>query len=101
MKELIDASSLKPEIVEGVDIMVVRELTGDVYFGTPKVRIQCVDRHFGVFMCFGHATPTTEEMCCSSSPAAGRFLGAIESEIFKICCRVVVCRYFAATGTAV
>lgn len=36
MKELVDASSLKPEIVEGVDIMVVRELTGDVYFGTPK-----------------------------------------------------------------
>lgn len=47
MKELVDASSLKPEIVEGVDIMVVRELTGDVYFGTPKVRIQCVDRHLG------------------------------------------------------
>lgn len=38
MKELIDASTLKPEVVEGVDIMVVRELTGDVYFGTPKVR---------------------------------------------------------------
>lgn len=37
MKQLVDASSLKPEIVEGVDIMVVRELTGDVYFGTPKV----------------------------------------------------------------
>lgn len=37
MKELVDASSLKREIVEGVDIMVVRELTGDVYFGTPKV----------------------------------------------------------------
>lgn len=37
MKELVDASTLKPEIVEGVDIMVVRELTGDVYFGTPKV----------------------------------------------------------------
>ncbi|CAM9998684.1 unnamed protein product [Pylaiella littoralis] len=36
MKELVDASSLKREIVEGVDIMVVRELTGDVYFGTPK-----------------------------------------------------------------
>ena len=37
MKELMDASTLKPEIVEGVDIMVVRELTGDVYFGEPKV----------------------------------------------------------------
>ena len=34
--QLIDASSLKPEVVEGVDIMVVRELTGGVYFGQPK-----------------------------------------------------------------
>ncbi|MFN5515960.1 MAG: 3-isopropylmalate dehydrogenase [Cyanobacteriota bacterium] len=34
--ELIDASSLKREIVEGVDIMVVRELTGGIYFGQPK-----------------------------------------------------------------
>ncbi|MEB3160701.1 MAG: 3-isopropylmalate dehydrogenase [Synechocystis sp.] len=34
--QLIDASSLKREIVEGVDIMVVRELTGGIYFGKPK-----------------------------------------------------------------
>jgi hypothetical protein len=38
MSQLLDASTLKPEVVEGVDIMVVRELTGDVYFGEPKVR---------------------------------------------------------------
>lgn len=36
LPQLIDASSLKREIVEGVDIMVVRELTGGIYFGTPK-----------------------------------------------------------------
>lgn len=34
--QLIEASTLKREIIEGVDVMVVRELTGDVYFGTPK-----------------------------------------------------------------
>ncbi|CAI5471776.1 unnamed protein product [Closterium sp. Yama58-4] len=34
--QLIDASSLKREVVEGVDIMVVRELTGGIYFGEPK-----------------------------------------------------------------
>lgn len=38
LPQLVSASTLKPEIVSGVDIMVVRELTGDVYFGTPKGR---------------------------------------------------------------
>lgn len=36
LPQLIDASSLKREIVEGVDILVVRELTGGIYFGQPK-----------------------------------------------------------------
>ena len=34
--ELLDASTLKPEVVKGVDIMMIRELTGDVYFGQPR-----------------------------------------------------------------
>jgi 3-isopropylmalate dehydrogenase len=34
--ELVDASTLKPEIVKGLDIMIVRELTGDLYFGQPR-----------------------------------------------------------------
>jgi 3-isopropylmalate dehydrogenase len=34
--ELVNASTLKPEVVAGLDIMIVRELTGDVYFGTPR-----------------------------------------------------------------
>ena len=34
--ELIDASSLKPEIVSDLDIMIIRELTGDIYFGEPR-----------------------------------------------------------------
>ncbi|MGK7925416.1 MAG: 3-isopropylmalate dehydrogenase [Spirulina sp.] len=36
LPQLVDASSLKREVVEGVDIMVVRELTGGIYFGQPK-----------------------------------------------------------------
>lgn len=36
LPQLVDASSLKREIVEGVDIMVVRELTGGIYFGQPR-----------------------------------------------------------------
>lgn len=34
--ELADASTLKPEVVSGLDIMIVRELTGDIYFGQPR-----------------------------------------------------------------
>ena len=34
--ELVGASTLKPEVVDGADIMVIRELTGGIYFGQPK-----------------------------------------------------------------
>jgi len=34
--ELADASTLKPEVVSGLDIVIVRELTGDIYFGQPR-----------------------------------------------------------------
>jgi 3-isopropylmalate dehydrogenase len=34
--ELAGASTLKPEVVAGLDILIVRELTGDIYFGQPK-----------------------------------------------------------------
>ena len=35
-EQLVDASTLKPEIVSGLDIMIVRELTGGIYFGEPR-----------------------------------------------------------------
>ena len=35
-KQLVDASSLKPDVVSGLDIMIVRELTGGIYFGEPR-----------------------------------------------------------------
>lgn len=38
--ELASSSSLKPELVEGLDIMILRELTGDIYFGQPRGRRQ-------------------------------------------------------------
>ncbi len=34
--ELVNASALKPDVVSGLDIMIVRELTGDIYFGQPR-----------------------------------------------------------------
>jgi len=36
--ELVGASSLKPEVVSGLDLMIIRELTGDIYFGEPRGR---------------------------------------------------------------
>ena len=44
--ELAAASSLKPEVVSGLDILIVRELTGDVYFGQPRGRRACPDGSF-------------------------------------------------------
>jgi 3-isopropylmalate dehydrogenase len=43
--ELADASSLKPEVVSGLDILIVRELTGDIYFGQPKGIRNTAGRH--------------------------------------------------------
>ena len=45
-KELVDASSLKPELVAGLDILIIRELTGDIYFGQPRGRRTATDGHF-------------------------------------------------------
>ena len=45
-KELVDASSLKPELVAGLDILIIRELTGDIYFGQPRGRRIATDGHF-------------------------------------------------------
>ena len=38
-KQLVDASRLKPEIVSGLDILIVRELTGGIYFGEPRLSL--------------------------------------------------------------
>lgn len=45
-KELTHASSLKPELVAGLDILIIRELTGDIYFGQPRGRRAAEDGHF-------------------------------------------------------
>ena len=45
-EQLTQASSLKPELVAGLDILIIRELTGDIYFGQPRGRRTAVDGHF-------------------------------------------------------
>jgi 3-isopropylmalate dehydrogenase len=44
--ELTHASSLKPELIGGLDILIIRELTGDIYFGQPKGRRKAIDGPF-------------------------------------------------------
>ncbi len=45
-EQLVDASSLKPEIISGLDILIIRELTGDIYFGQPRGRRIATEGHF-------------------------------------------------------
>ena len=45
-EQLVNASSLKPELVSGLDILIIRELTGDIYFGQPRGRRTAEDGHF-------------------------------------------------------
>jgi 3-isopropylmalate dehydrogenase len=45
-EQLVDASSLKPELIAGLDILIIRELTGDIYFGQPRGRRIANDGHF-------------------------------------------------------
>lgn len=44
--QLTHASSLKPELVAGLDLLIIRELTGDIYFGQPRGRRAAPDGHF-------------------------------------------------------
>jgi 3-isopropylmalate dehydrogenase len=45
-EQLVNASSLKPELVAGLDILIIRELTGDIYFGQPRGHRIATDGHF-------------------------------------------------------
>ena len=45
-EQLVDASSLKPELIAGLDILIIRELTGDIYFGQPRGRRIATDGLF-------------------------------------------------------
>ena len=56
--ELADASTLKREVIEGIDVLVVRELTGGIYFGTPKGVEATPGGHRG----FNTEVYTTEEI---------------------------------------
>ncbi len=74
--ELTHASSLKPELVGGLDILIVRELTGDIYFGQPRGRRASPDGAFAgaeeAFDTMRYARPEIERIAHVAFKAARR-----------------------------
>jgi len=72
--ELAAASTLKPEVVAGLDILIVRELTGDIYFGTPRGRRAAPDGAFAgqpeAFDTMRYARPEIERIAKVAFEAA-------------------------------
>jgi 3-isopropylmalate dehydrogenase len=60
--ELAAASSLRPEIVAGLDILIVRELTGDIYFGQPRGRRRNANGHDEGFDTMHYSVPEIERI---------------------------------------
>jgi 3-isopropylmalate dehydrogenase len=73
-EELTHASSLKPELVAGLDILIVRELTGDIYFGQPRGRRASPDGAFAgqpeAFDTMRYARPEIERIAHVAFQAA-------------------------------
>ena len=78
---LADASSLKRELVEGLDIMILRELTGGVYFGEPKT---ITDLGNGQKRAIDtRSTTPTRSSASAASPSSSRASGATRSPRWK------------------
>jgi 3-isopropylmalate dehydrogenase len=81
--ELTHASSLKPELVAGLDILIIRELTGDIYFGQPRGRRTAVDGHFPgseeAFDTMRYSRPEIERIAHVAFQAAQRRRGKVTS----------------------
>ena len=73
---LTQASSLKPELVAGLDILIIRELTGDIYFGQPRGRRESPDGAFAgaeeAFDTMRYARPEIERIAHVAFQAARR-----------------------------
>ncbi len=73
-EQLTHASSLKPELVAGLDILIIRELTGDIYFGQPRGRRESPDGAFAgapeAFDTMRYARPEIERIAHVAFQAA-------------------------------
>jgi len=81
--QLTHASSLKPELVAGLDILIIRELTGDIYFGQPRGRRTAVDGHFPgaeeAFDTMRYSRPEIERIAHVAFQAARKRSGRVTS----------------------
>jgi 3-isopropylmalate dehydrogenase len=81
--ELVGASTLRPEIVGGLDLLIVRELTGDIYFGTPRGRRQSPDGAFAgapeAFDTMRYTVPEVERIARVAFESARKRRGKVTS----------------------
>lgn len=82
-KELTSASTLREEVVSGLDLVIVRELTGDIYFGTPRGRRTAPDGNFPgapeAFDTMRYAVPEVERIARVAFEAARKRRGKVTS----------------------
>ena len=82
-EQLTHASSLKPELVAGLDILIIRELTGDIYFGQPRGRRVATDGHFPgaeeAFDTMRYSRPEIERIAHVAFQAARKRQGRVTS----------------------
>ena len=78
-EQLVDASSLKPALISGLDILIIRELTGDIYFGQPRGRRVAADGHFlgadEAFDTMRYSKPEIERIAHVAFQAARKQIG--------------------------
>lgn len=82
-KELTSASTLREEVVSGLDLVIVRELTGDIYFGTPRGRRTAPDGNFPgapeAFDTMRYTVPEVERIARVAFDAARKRRGKVTS----------------------
>ena len=82
-KELTSASTLREEVVSGLDLVIVRELTGDIYFGTPRGRRTAPDGNFPgapeAFDTMRYTVPEVERIARVAFEAARKCRGKVTS----------------------
>ena len=82
-EQLVGASSLKPELIAGLDIQIIRELTGDIYFGQPRGKRVSPDGNFPgaeeAFDTMRYSRPEIERIAHVAFQAAKKRSGRLTS----------------------